>query len=373
MIKTKAFFAGLAEAIRRSQYGWKFVGQISAQNFYYLKEGGLEDFPPGKPLVVETNWATQLGEHAGCPVWVRLIDGDVEAIAVTHPCGISPSDLFQGLVYFDYCWVEQEMAGSADRWYLGSLKDYPTRFPGLRGIDPHYGSSLEKLPFPAMRWDWSDMGGGEVIVAENSFSRGDSSTRLVMFQDQGRILGFSLVFNDGFDMVDSAICGMGTGKRPPLSSQLVNVDAGWDEEEHTQPLPAAFDEEDYGFVYAEEVPVVSLAEYLQALRIAELVAERDPEFGSCCGCGKQDGTVRNLYMLHYKSPEPGIGCWGCFQCGLEVAGATAVMCDECHEADEQPLTYIRGEAKANRRAPISELTEPFDHDMSRHPEAAAHG
>lgn len=93
--------------------------------------------------------------------------------------------------------------------------------------------------------------------------------------------------------------------------------------------------------------------------------------GSCCVCGVEGETVRNIIMLGRRSPEPGIGCWGCLQCGLPSAGATAVMCNPCVESNAEPLFACLGAPQDNRRIPIAELPlEPFDHDMSKHPEVA---
>ena len=93
-----------------------------------------------------------------------------------------------------------------------------------------------------------------------------------------------------------------------------------------------------------------------------------PRLGKCCVCEREDATVRNILMLHFRSPEPGTGCWGCFQCGLPMAGATAVVCDACLEATQGKVTYaVLGAPAENRRIPIEQLTEAFGHDMSKHP------
>jgi hypothetical protein len=93
------------------------------------------------------------------------------------------------------------------------------------------------------------------------------------------------------------------------------------------------------------------------------------KLGRCCACPTEDGTVRNIFMLDKRSPELGIGCWGCFQCGLPTAGAVAVLCDRCLEAEKEPVTACLGAPGDNRRFPISDLpAEPFEHDMSKHPD-----
>lgn len=86
--------------------------------------------------------------------------------------------------------------------------------------------------------------------------------------------------------------------------------------------------------------------------------------GNCCNCGTGE-NVNNLVMLSRRSPEPGIGCWGCIECGLELAGAVAVLCDKCIKTPP-PKNACLGSPSANRRIPLEQLTERFDHDMSKH-------
>ena len=91
--------------------------------------------------------------------------------------------------------------------------------------------------------------------------------------------------------------------------------------------------------------------------------------GSCCNCGRQGESVRNIIFVDMRSPEPGIGCWGCLVCDLEQAGAVAVLCDECLATSKGvPLNVCLGSPADNRRLPRSELTEPFDHDLAKHKE-----
>ena len=91
-------------------------------------------------------------------------------------------------------------------------------------------------------------------------------------------------------------------------------------------------------------------------------------FGSCCNCGRQGESVRNIIFVDMRSPEPGIGCWGCLICDLPQAGAVAVLCDECLEISKVPLNVCLGSPADNRRFPRSKLTEPFDHDLAKHEE-----
>jgi len=96
---------------------------------------------------------------------------------------------------------------------------------------------------------------------------------------------------------------------------------------------------------------------------------QNPTLGRCCHCEREGPSVRNILMLDVRSPEPGIGCWACLQCGLPPEGALAVLCDECLERGLKPKLACLGALPANRRIPIEQLTLPFEHDMSKHPEA----
>lgn len=95
--------------------------------------------------------------------------------------------------------------------------------------------------------------------------------------------------------------------------------------------------------------------------------------GTCCICGGAENVV-NIIMLPFKAKTPGSG-WGCFQCGLPMDGAVAVLCDDCIGKYENgtPIKYaVDGYPFENRRIPVEELTEPFKHDLSKHPEIAIH-
>jgi len=95
---------------------------------------------------------------------------------------------------------------------------------------------------------------------------------------------------------------------------------------------------------------------------------RQSSLGRCCHCEREGPTVRNIVMLPLRSPEPGSGRWGCLECGLPIEGALAVVCDECLERGLKPKLACLGPPAANRRIPIEQLTERFEHDMSKHPE-----
>jgi hypothetical protein len=92
--------------------------------------------------------------------------------------------------------------------------------------------------------------------------------------------------------------------------------------------------------------------------------------GKCCGCGIEGTAVRNIVTLPYRAPEAGKG-WGCLQCGIPPDGASVVLCDECLKAQRYE-TIIVGYAGENNRMPYEEFmktAQPFNHDMSKHPEA----
>jgi hypothetical protein len=95
-------------------------------------------------------------------------------------------------------------------------------------------------------------------------------------------------------------------------------------------------------------------------------SKKPPSLGACCNCGREDDTVRNIVCVNRRSPEPGFGCWGCLVCGLEQAGAVAVLCEQC--LGQVPKMVCVGAAPDNRRIPLDDLTEPFDHDFGKHPE-----
>lgn len=86
-----------------------------------------------------------------------------------------------------------------------------------------------------------------------------------------------------------------------------------------------------------------------------------PDLGACCACECQstfDNPVRNLLMLHYKTPLPGTG-WGNVEKGLPFDGADAVVCDRCLETNVPLKFYIYGFPEDKQRRAIVELTEPF--------------
>jgi hypothetical protein len=95
-------------------------------------------------------------------------------------------------------------------------------------------------------------------------------------------------------------------------------------------------------------------------------------FGPCCACGRTGDSVRNLMMLDFTAPQPGTG-WGCFQCGLPMDGATAVICDDCLEAEADILFVIDGQPLEGKRLPMEEARgraggRPFNHNLNMHPE-----
>jgi hypothetical protein len=107
--------------------------------------------------------------------------------------------------------------------------------------------------------------------------------------------------------------------------------------------------------------------------------ETVPDLGPCCCCGRtQDGTVRTLVMLDFRAPAGHVG-WGCVVCGLESAGAGAVVCDACVDAYNdvdlrERLKWISGGRYAGERVrvPLAGFARvPHEHDMSKHPECLA--
>jgi hypothetical protein len=100
--------------------------------------------------------------------------------------------------------------------------------------------------------------------------------------------------------------------------------------------------------------------------------DRKLTLGRCCACEREGPEVRNIVCLEFRAPEPGLGCWGCFRCDLPQEGAIAVLRDECLAAGRTPTVACVGSAGANRRIPIGQLREKFEHDVSRHPEMILH-
>lgn len=103
---------------------------------------------------------------------------------------------------------------------------------------------------------------------------------------------------------------------------------------------------------------------------SDLVGDDDPpDLGTCCACGKAGPEVINVVMLSRRCLTPGKG-WGCLQCGLPMDGATAVLCTPCLESQAEIKWACDGYPKDNVRVPLAELDPtPFDHDLSKHPEA----
>ncbi len=103
-------------------------------------------------------------------------------------------------------------------------------------------------------------------------------------------------------------------------------------------------------------------------------ADPDLRLGMCCICLMEHPTVRSIVMLDVKASQPGFGCWGCLQCGLPMAGAVAVICDNC--LDEYSAGNVKiglacvGEPQNNQRIPLVSLTEKFEHDMTKHEDEA---
>lgn len=98
--------------------------------------------------------------------------------------------------------------------------------------------------------------------------------------------------------------------------------------------------------------------------------EEKIDLGSCCVCGKEDDTVRNIVFLSQKALNPE-GTWGCVICGI-WGGAVAVLCDECAEKGSEIKFICDGYPKDGKRIPIDDLKEPFGHDLRLHPSLENH-
>ncbi len=103
-----------------------------------------------------------------------------------------------------------------------------------------------------------------------------------------------------------------------------------------------------------------------------MTPDNTPDLGPCCCC-ETDENVHNIIMLKKKAPIAGKG-WGCIQCGLPMDGATVVLCDFCfwtyRARGEDILKYVcRGYPASDGRVAIQTLSdEPFDHDLTKHPD-----
>ncbi len=96
----------------------------------------------------------------------------------------------------------------------------------------------------------------------------------------------------------------------------------------------------------------------------------DVDVGPCCHCGKSGDDVRNVLMMPFEAPVLGKG-WGCFKCHLPMDGALTVLCDTCLEAGKEPLYVVSGQLSDHYRVEIATFEKvPFNHDMSKHPEAS---
>ncbi len=93
--------------------------------------------------------------------------------------------------------------------------------------------------------------------------------------------------------------------------------------------------------------------------------ESEIKLGPCCACGENLQDVRNVVMLHHRAPVPFTG-WGCVVCDLPADGAVAVLCDRCLLTHAEIKDACHGYASEGRRVSLKSLTEPFDHDRSKH-------
>jgi hypothetical protein len=96
--------------------------------------------------------------------------------------------------------------------------------------------------------------------------------------------------------------------------------------------------------------------------------------GPCCRCRDQIYEGGMIIMLNVECQIRGHG-WGCLVCGVPANGACVVLCTACGDLLSQGtvirdycLEACRGFPRVDGRCSIGELTTPFDHDYSRHPE-----
>lgn len=96
--------------------------------------------------------------------------------------------------------------------------------------------------------------------------------------------------------------------------------------------------------------------------------------GPCCVC--EGSPARVIVYLPFRAPE-GFRGWGCVQCGLEMRGAVALICDACADEYEAlgealPLkTMCAGVyVMEQKRVPITPEAQrvPHVHDLRYHPE-----
>lgn len=89
-------------------------------------------------------------------------------------------------------------------------------------------------------------------------------------------------------------------------------------------------------------------------------------FGPCCCC-EQIVPLTTVAMLDLKAPIPGTG-WGCFQCGLPMDGAIALICSRCAD-DLKDIRFVCGDLPSKlERVPIDQLQAGHEHDLAKHPE-----
>lgn len=88
------------------------------------------------------------------------------------------------------------------------------------------------------------------------------------------------------------------------------------------------------------------------------------KLGPCCGCERDDKSVRNIVMIARPAPVPGTG-WGCVVCNLPMNGAIAVMCDDCMDTGIEPTFVCDGFPEKRGRARFDQCApDVFEHDRS---------
>lgn len=94
--------------------------------------------------------------------------------------------------------------------------------------------------------------------------------------------------------------------------------------------------------------------------------ELELDIGPCCACGNKITGTNNIICLDFQSPTGDWG-WSCFGCGLPPAGATAVICDDCLQANTDVRWLITGRPTDKQRVPMDQVEQiPFKHNLSKH-------
>lgn len=93
------------------------------------------------------------------------------------------------------------------------------------------------------------------------------------------------------------------------------------------------------------------------------------EYGTCCVCESEMETCGIIQLGYKVESESG---WGCYQCGLPMEGAIAIVCGDCvdkhAETIEDQIKYLMDGKKGRFPVPPVEKRVTHEHDLSLHPE-----